>query len=205
MDLINGLLVLVTIGLVVVGCLQWRTYQATLDANKVVQRAYVDISHFAPGLIFTKNPSAATVTVKVKNYGKTPATVTDVFLTLRISRDPLPDSVPYGQEKERQPTASFLVAGGSFSKWWWVRVSEDDSKSIDEGVAEVWLLGYVDYEDVFGQKHRGGYARRYDRSRGGLEIPPKNRNNLVFETKPGYNYDSDTIDPRGPKGKQEEG
>ena len=43
------------------------------------------------------------------------------------------------------------------------------------------LLGYVDYMDAFEQRHRFGYARQF--------VPNTRENNLVFITKPGYNYD----------------
>ena len=45
--------------------------------------------------------------------------------------------------------------------------------------------GYVDYIDQFGQRHRGGYARVYDPR---LDTEPS-RNNLLFITQKGYNYD----------------
>ena len=50
------------------------------------------------------------------------------------------------------------------------------------------LIGYVDYIDKFGVRHRGGYAREFDHVRHVLSKPEK-RNNLVFLNKRGYNYD----------------
>ena len=65
----------------------------------------------------------------------------------------------------------------------------------------LYLFGYVDYTDQFGQNHRAGYARRYDPN------IKKGQNNLVFVTEYGYNYDeprtkntfvSDALVPRDP-------
>ena len=46
----------------------------------------------------------------------------------------------------------------------------------------LWIVGYVDYRDRFGDSHRNGYARRYMSQPG---------NNLVFEIISDYNYDKD--------------
>ena len=29
---------------------------------------------------------------------------------------------------------------------------------------ELWLMGYVDYRDQFGDEHRGGFGRHFDRN-----------------------------------------
>lgn len=184
----TGYLAVFTSKLVEVGRLQQTTHQATLDTNRVAERAYVDISHFPPGLELSQDRRVAEVEVLIKNHGATPATVTDVFLTLKIGSDPLPDEPLYEPEAGRPEIAAFLVAGGSFQKWIRWPVPEPDSKRIEQG-ATVWLLGYVDYEDTFGRKHRGGYARRYDAKRDSAAVPKEKRNNLPFETKAGYNYD----------------
>ena len=42
------------------------------------------------------------------------------------------------------------------------------------GQLTLYLFGYVDYIDAFGQRHRGGYAR--------LFMPEQKENNLVFVT-----------------------
>ena len=51
---------------------------------------------------------------------------------------------------------------------------------------ELWLYGFVDYTDEFGQDHRGGYARVYCDTRAGRR---DENNNLVFVGKAGWNYD----------------
>ncbi len=57
---------------------------------------------------------------------------------------------------------------------------------------ELWLYGYVDYTDEFGQDHRGGYARVYREGKG---------NNLFFVGKTGWNYDSPRLPNEGDKPK----
>ena len=62
-----------------------------------------------------------------------------------------------------------------------------------------YLLGYVDYIDKFGDRHRAGYARVYDplensearyTKAGVLDVKAyARRNNLPFVMTPGYNYD----------------
>jgi hypothetical protein len=49
------------------------------------------------------------------------------------------------------------------------------------GQLTLYLFGYVDYVDAFGQRHRGGYAR--------LFVADQKENNLVFITNASYNYD----------------
>ncbi len=45
------------------------------------------------------------------------------------------------------------------------------------------LIGYVDYLDKFGGRHRGGYARKFAPELDGTD------NNLIFVDQTGYNYD----------------
>jgi hypothetical protein len=54
---------------------------------------------------------------------------------------------------------------------------------------DLWLYGFVDYSDEFGKHHRGGYARIYRADIEDRDIPERDRNNLAFVTKAGWNYD----------------
>ena len=162
--------------LVIVGWLQWRTLQATHRSNRTIERAYVGLSHAPPGVQPIAGPSpSAWVSVRVKNHGRTPATVTDMSLTLLISSAPLPAEPPYAPGK---PVAAFLTAGDEFFKS--LSIIAGQFAQIQAG-APAYVLGYVDYGDQFGQRHRCGYARRFDASSPG--------NNLVFVTEAGYNYE----------------
>ncbi len=69
----------------------------------------------------------------------------------------------------------------------------------NKGVGEeLWLYGFVDYTDEFGQDHRGGYARVYSDALAGRS---DEMNNLVFVDKAGWNYDSPRLPDGGDKPK----
>ncbi|MGH7258123.1 MAG: hypothetical protein ACREIM_07075 [Nitrospiraceae bacterium] len=58
----------------------------------------------------------------------------------------------------------------------------------------LYVFGYIDYIDQFGERHRAGYARAYIAGKDftGAYSPPDAfdaRNNLDLLTEPGYNYD----------------
>ena len=61
---------------------------------------------------------------------------------------------------------------------------------------------HVDYTDAFGKRYRGGYAGRHAQAkhRTPTSIRPElsARNNLVFVTQEGYNYDICWTMPAGP-------
>lgn len=164
----------------------WMTASDQLRHARRVERAYVNMSHTPPGLNFHQHAEGilATIQVKVKNYGRTPADITDVVLAHHIGRTdtdlpPLPCQPPANQI----PAAYFLVAGMNFfhtaPPFF---ISAGDLQDINNGQKVLWVYGYVEYRDRFGECHRGGYGRRYRAVEG---------NNLVFETAPGYNYDED--------------
>ncbi len=170
-------LALFTLLLVFVGELQWRTLQATLRSNRTIERAYVGLSHERPGVqpVGGGSPPAALVSVRVKNHGHTPATVTDLSLTLFIGSALPPGEPPYAPSGQ---VAAFLMAGDEFFQS--LPISAAQFAQMQAG-APTYVLGYVDYRDQFGQRHRCGYARRFD-----ARNPA---NNLVFVTEAGYNYE----------------
>lgn len=177
----TGLLALFTLLLVWVGCLQRRTLDATLRSNRVVERAYVDLSHEPPGLELSapSAPPAADVAVRVKNHGNTPAEVTAVSLRLWINQAPLPAD-PEPLYAPPQPIRYFLTTRDDFSFSQALPITTSELRQILAGTP-AYVLGYVEYRDIFRGRHRYGYARKYDRQRAG--------NNLIFVTEPGYNYD----------------
>jgi hypothetical protein len=156
-------------------------YRAQLKTTYTVERAYVDISHHPPGLTF--QPDGRPIAhFGVRNYGRTPADILNVSVTLRTGTGPLPQTPPYGLDNE--VTQAFVMpdesinVSGNFQP-----IAEETMAALHNGTLTAWLLGYVDYGDRFGRRHRGGYARRY--------VPALANNNLVFEITPGYNYDID--------------
>jgi hypothetical protein len=164
-------------------------------STHVVERAYVDMSHAPPGVYcidnYTMNPTPGpvnpngmvTVRIQIRNHGATPANILAATVVAHIDTE-LPSDPPYTDDKDWG--AYFLMPNESF----WVErmihnpLDDDDRyRRIQDGTLTLWVLGYVDYTDVFGTTHRAGYARRF--------YPKATDNNLVFETKPGYNYDNE--------------
>ncbi len=145
----------------------------TVGAMRRSERAYVTMS--ARG-------GYAAFEIEIKNHGRTPATITDVLLQLDWFGDgnPAPDRPPYRIDGPRKEVGFFLVTQAHFF--------HTDSLPIpNEGEGnELWLYGFVDYTDEFGQDHRGGYARVYCDTRAGRR---DEKNNLVFVDKVGWNYD----------------
>jgi len=175
------LLAVFTLLLVVVGVLQWCTLNATHKSNNVVERAYVALSHLPPGLEFPDaDPPAARVSARVRNHGNTPADVTAISLRLVARTTPLPDT-PASLYAAPEKITAFLTARDKFfvRRSW--PLAANDFEKIKAGTARLYLVGYVDYQDRFGRRHRHGYARVFDGTSPG--------NNLVFVTNTGYNYD----------------
>lgn len=193
--------------LVVVGAIQaliliaqlvfvWRQETAT----RTIEQAYVKISHKPPGLEFDKSSHASFITVQIKNFGRTPAEITDVLLTykLMLPDQPLPSSPDYSRKGEqRSSPKAFLVPEEDFSYFEVFLMNDVDIKTIADSSHKsfvLFLYGYVDYIDSFGRRRRAGYAREYcpsaDDVKGLQSVPEyRNRNNLLFVSQPGYNYD----------------
>ena len=193
---LTGAVALFTLGLIAVGVFQWRTYKATLAANKVVERAYVDISHQSrPGLRFLPVPDSSDrkpyISTEIKNHGKTPADLVAILMRLVVA--PTPPAKPvYGED--RKELRAVVMPGESLqTPWPFQAISDALHNSIQTGQMTVWVIGYIDYRDRFRTLHRGGYARRYDPEID-RTVPENNRNNLVFEVLPDYNYDVEIDD-----------
>ena len=128
---------------------------AQAESFKRSERAYVKLSHVTPGLKPDGNSHA--VTMEVKNWGKTPATVTDVRIGFAIIPfgDPLPEPRPYPSEERESFPNALLVPSEYFLLTRHIRTNPVD---IDK---QLWMFGHVDYKDAFNQRWRGGYARKY--------------------------------------------
>ncbi len=188
------------------------------DKNfKVSERAYVKISHIAPG-IYWEAPQVTDVLyhadtaeyrmrieLQIKNFGKTPAEVVDVCMARSIvtKGENLP-AVPDYSTGNVDGTHAFLVTDDTFFHSHRPLIAKNEMDDIinpDEPQRWLYIFGYVEYIDKFGEHHRGGYARRYERGRDGPApvtiriggtVPGaavQGRNNLVFVDQAGYNYD----------------
>ena len=134
----------------------------TLEAATAYQsseRAYVKMAHALPGLEFEEvrmDRRYGKVTVKVTNHGRTPATITDavVGLTSLEWGEPLPEPFPYMKSEEPRARQAFLAP----AEWFSFVVGRDFAYP---GNRQIWIFGHVDYVDIFGQRHRNGWARLY--------------------------------------------
>ena len=134
----------------------------TVNTSRASERAYVTMSHEAPGVVF-ETEGLFYLTIKIKNYGRTPAKVTDALLKPVIlpPGEKLPPRPNYIRDRENlESPKAFLVRDDYF-----IVVEYFDTKeqilAIQKGTAILYLIGYVDYVDAFDKRHRGGYARKY--------------------------------------------
>ena len=156
----------------------------------VSERAWVKMSHrsggeFGNGLEIDRERNEIRIVIQVKNYGRTPADVSNVFLDWRAlpKGQSLPDSPNYlPTEYALLSISAFLVANDEVLSWITFRgISGDHLDKIGTGDETLWIYGYVDYTDAFGQRHRAGYARQY--------VPGRTGNSLIVVTHSAYNYD----------------
>jgi hypothetical protein len=172
-------------------------WQATRDAaqaakdtashTRTSERAYVKMSHTPPGVSFS-SPDKFILQVQIKNSGQTPAQVTDAILKRMILSpdEELPGTPDYTSD-DLETTQAFLVAHDKIFAIRNLPITDKEWARVRAGAAKLYVYGYVDYVDVFGGRHRGGYAREYISA---LDIgKPKERNNLNVVTNSAYNYD----------------
>ena len=157
----------------------------TAEHFPIVERAYVKLSHKPPGLIFDAARHQVSVVIQVVNMGHTPATVTDVKLTpvTRLKGYGLPSSPSYSAPKDLPSVEGSLGADEPF----FIHATFDlpEWHDVQAERMMLYLVGYVDYIDAFEVRHRGGYARLYEKR---LDVGEP-RNNLTIVADLAYNYD----------------
>ena len=134
----------------------------TVNTSRASERAYVTMSHEAPGVVF-ETEGLFYLTIKIKNYGRTPAKVTDTLLKPVIlpPGEKLPPKPNYIRDRENlESPKAFLVRDDYFIVTEYFDTKEQ-ILAIQDGTAILYLIGYVDYVDAFDKRHRGGYARKY--------------------------------------------
>jgi hypothetical protein len=191
--------------LVIVGILQTIILFKTTTHFKIVERAYIKMSHRPPGIETEGITGLFGVTLEIANFGKTPARVTDVFLTHVVvpHKKGLPKIPDYQLPAVRDNIPSaFLVTEDKFFFAQSFRIPKVETISIMELESDLYLIGFVDYVDQFKQRHRGGCARLYqprmdDRSRFKTDDAFQQRSNLVFVAQDGYNYDRPRVRGEG--------
>jgi hypothetical protein len=163
--------------------------------TRTIQRAYVKISHPPPGIERLDDSGNIWLTVSIKNFGQTPATVTHVALKPVVvdHGDPLPTVPDYTYKPEGPVLRAFLVTNDEFYLSRFYRITVDEMNKVKNLLTDLYLIGFVDYIDQFGQRHRGGYARQYqpmiDKASYATEREFALRNNLIVVAQDGYNYD----------------
>jgi len=173
---------------------QWRGIWRADHHFRVSERAYVKMSHKPPGIAWdTPESGKFLVDVRVKNFGRTPAEVTDVFLRQQVVTSATASDVPiYENPGERIPTIGFLVTKDDFVYSEPMEITLLQRAQVEAAALHLLLIyGYVDYIDKFGRRHRGGYARMYDANARG------NQNNLQIFPHRGYNYDRPRVRGEG--------
>jgi hypothetical protein len=177
-----------TICLIAIGIGQACIYWNQLIHFRRTDRAYVRINSNPPGVRFSdKEPIACTFTIK--NYGETPAHITDIFMKAEVTpqRTLLPYPPDFSGTTKYPCSAAFLVRGDSLSYNPDLgSLTAEQFQSIKIGTHTVSLYGYVDYIDAFGQRHRGQFGQNY-------YAPNDNKgdgmSNLTFLMQKGYNDD----------------
>ena len=185
---------------------QGKISRTAVDLSRNTERAYVKMSHRAPGLEwgFWVKCDDCSVRIQVKNHGSTPADVTDVVvkcLVLRKSHK-LPGTPNYRQRGARPALKAFLVKDDEFTYSTRFQLTTRKVAAVKKGNLILFIYGYADYIDRFGDRHRGGYARQYQP---GLDIlldrmtaeERQKVNNLLFVTQRGYNYDRSRLPGEG--------
>jgi hypothetical protein len=172
--------------------------------TRTIQRAYVKISHPPPGVERLDASGNIWLTISIKNYGQTPATVSDVVLRPLVvpHGEPLPRVPDYSMEIEWPVIRAFLVTNDEFFLSRFCTISTDEMSKVKSLIFDLYLVGFVDYIDQFRQRHRGGYARQYQqmldqRSRYATDIEFVKRNNLAVVAQDGYNYDRVRLPGKG--------
>jgi 4-amino-4-deoxy-L-arabinose transferase-like glycosyltransferase len=174
--------IFVGLGTLAIAAFTWRLWAATSGLwhhARAVERAYVKMSHLPPGVTFNES-GKATVTIQVINRGRTPAYVTDVRLSpIVLLKTESLAARPRYKAPDGQSAQAFLVASDHI--FIGMEFTVQDWAAIKTGSKTLYFVGYVDYVDAFKGRHRGGYARVYNRH--------EQTNNLVFVTSSAYNYD----------------
>jgi hypothetical protein len=108
----------------------------------------------------------------------------------------LPSEPNYSVENWGKPLRAFLVTNDEFFDSRFYRISPDDAEKVKNFTYDLYMIGFVDYIDQFGGRHRGGYARIYypmidvkSADRYETEAAYVARNNLGVVAKEGYYYD----------------
>ena len=165
------------------------------ESVKLTERAYISMVESASGFHRSQPLHRLQLTLLIKNYGRTPGTVIrgEFGIVPSLSSQPFIHGLPDAAKFRQQVTGGLYVParkGASLHSF--------DGASVillqeEGGPHHLWLVAYIDYEDRFGGRHRGGWARRI---KGHMTTVTWEM--WVDETAAPYNYDIE-IDEQGNK------
>jgi hypothetical protein len=190
LDAHNGLVT--ALATVLIGWFTYELYKANklgIGHTRTIERAYVKMSHTAPGLTYGNiNDTGFDVRIAVKNFGKTPARICKVILKAKplSPGEKVPERPDYANNQFEEYFDAFLVTDDEIFVECNMQLGPRGVVDVEVGNMEIGgkkrliVFGYVDYTDQFDVRHRSGYGREY-------KSDP--RNNLIYLTQPGYNYD----------------
>jgi hypothetical protein len=114
-----------------------------------------------------------------------------------VTGSDLPTQPPYSATSTRLLRTVIMPSDCLNTEWPFETISGPLYRAIQAEHVTAWVIGFVEYCDRFGCNHRGGYARRYDPTvDSNPNIRTGDKNNLLFEVRPDYNYDIE-IDQQG--------
>lgn len=148
----------------------------------LAERAYVKMSILDPGVQWRDDDRQFYVKVEVKNFGRTPATVTDtrVYASIREHGDLLPTEFPYPPRGEEARHTGFLVPDEDFPFEKHFPMAKN-SPRLDSS-KRLWIFGHVDYI-ALGNRYRFGFARLYEPVLNG------GKRNVMTVTEGRYDFD----------------
>jgi hypothetical protein len=169
-------------------------HQQAQDA-RIIQRAYVTISHNRPGIDVKGNSGILYFDFTIENFGQTPANISDILIkpVVVTGGTSLP-TIPDYSAKRTVFRKAFLVSKDKFAIFEVLQITQQEIAGVKDHAYDLYIIGYVDYLDKFGDRHRAGYARKYapvqDMRPGDMSDEVyATRNNLFFVPREGYNYD----------------
>jgi hypothetical protein len=172
-----------------------KSAEAALEAAKatvVAQRAYIHVFPEPPGLEFDDERGFIFLSLKIENFGETPAEVTDIVID---SAKKWPETTSIAQKDKKDTPRAFLLRGDYFLYPQRIALNPPDVTAIANGQIVFFVYGHIDYIDSFKKRYRTGFARAYDHTVPELRRSYKSddeynkRYNLSFVYAPGFNYD----------------
>lgn len=166
----------------------------TLATNREIERAYIALSHRDIATVNSKrtaddrkqagvkndpDPDSIEFVCDIKNFGRTPGDVVGGFFGFVFEvADVGPDlrRVTGGYHQRGHLTKMFLLpdtrpvdflTGITLGKSAMLLLTHGHDDPSDK---YLWFVAEVDYRDRFGNFHRGGYGRRFDRHAGNFII-----------------------------------